>query len=345
MKAPKNLLQDKILIPLFQFQKKFLSRSALYSACNKTANFIFKKSDDIPFILLFFNSVSVISSHLAQIGGLKKSKRENKDYLITQEWQEFGLDLALTIVPPFLLKNFLEKKLYSGQWTTKSAREKLLFTITPEVGVAKDELYNISHIKPIKETVGNWTAQITSKLKKVQNLPEVMKKGISFLEGNPNVKLPDPNKAVPNATMKQITLDFDANKKNKFKGFYNGSAYDEIIGQLEGITILATLAYTILASAVITPILKNKLANRAYRKRLEKMGETPESMERKKRFKYTDNTFNNSEIFNIFSTIDSASSNAKNNMNEAKENGVKRGTTFGNFERFSNITKSSGLRI
>ncbi len=270
MKTPKSILQDKLLIPLYNFQNKYLSRSALFKTCNKVANLIFKKSDDMPFILLLFNSVSIISSHLSQIRGLKKSNRENKDYLITQEYKEFGLDLLFTVVPPFLLKNFLEKKFYSGQWTTKSAREHLLYTITPTVGAAKEELYNTSHIKPLKQTIGTWTAQLTNRLKKIQDLPMSVKKLINFVEKNPNVRLPDKNQAIPMATMKQIAVDFDNIRQNKFKGFYNGSAYDEIIGQLEGMTIIATLAYTILASSVITPMLKNKLANKTYDKQIKK---------------------------------------------------------------------------
>lgn len=269
MMTPKSLLRDKILIPLYDFQTKYLSRSALFKACNEVANLIFKKSDDMPFILLLFNSISIISSHFAQIRGLKKSDRENKDYLITQEYKEFGLDMLFTVIPPFMLKNFLEKKFYSGQWTTKSAREHLLYTITPTVGAAKEELYNISHIKPMKETAGAWIAQLNKYLKKVPNLPASVKKIINLVEQNPNVRLPDQNQAIPMATMKQIAVDFDNIRKNKFKGFYNGSAYDEIIGQYEGMIIIATLAYTILASSVITPILKNKLANKTYDKQFE----------------------------------------------------------------------------
>lgn len=353
MKTPKSFIQDYILAPAYQFQKNYVSRSALYSACNKVSNFIFKKSDDIPLILLFFNSVSIVSSHIAQINGLKKSKRENKDYLITQEWKEFGLDLLFTVIPPFLLKNFLEKKFYSGQWTTKSARKHLLDTITPTIGAAKDELYNTSHIKPLRESLGAVIAQITNSIKKISNLPKPVSNLIKLIEKNPNVKLPDPNKFIPMATMKEIAVDFDKVRHKKFKGFYNGSAYDEIIGQMEGMTIIATLAYTILASSVITPILKNKLANRSYEKRLQKMGETTESINRKKRFEYTNNSLTSeTKVFDVFSNFDNSISSLSKGLviqNEDKElslNSLKNDGSFGNFEVFNRICNaSSNIKI
>ncbi len=273
MNSPIKILQDKILIPLYNFQKENLSRSTLFKVCNGFGNFIADKSSDMPFILLFGNALSIISSHWAQIRGLKKSDRKNKDYLITQEYKEFGLDMLFTIIPPFLLKNFLEKKLYSGQWTTKSARQNLLDVVAVGAGASKEDLYNITN-KPLKEIIGNWTAQLTNYLKKIHNLPQSVKKIINFIEKNPNVRLPDPNQIIPKASLNQVCIDCDTKAKDLCKNFYNGSAYDEIIGQIEGIIIIATLLYTILSSSIITPILKNKLSNKAYDKKMENAKKT-----------------------------------------------------------------------
>ena len=44
---------------------------------------IFEKSKEMPVIMLGLNAISTLSSHISQINGLRKSKRENKDYLIT----------------------------------------------------------------------------------------------------------------------------------------------------------------------------------------------------------------------------------------------------------------------
>ena len=158
-------IQNRILVPLYHFQKKYLSREMASTACKKTANFIFKRSTDTAFILLALNAISTITSHLAQIGGLKRNKRDNSDYLINQEWQELGLDIIFTIIPPFILNNFLMKKLDSGQWTTRSARKNLLDTIAPTVGATRDDLYNTQHIVPVKETLGGYVAKILDKIK------------------------------------------------------------------------------------------------------------------------------------------------------------------------------------
>lgn len=353
MKTPKSFIQDNILVPAYQFRKNYISRSAVYSCCNKVANFIFDKSKETALIMLVFNAVSIMSSHIAQIRGLKKSKRENKDYLITQEWQEMGLDLLFTIIPPFMLNNYLMKKLDSGQWTTKSARDKLLYTITPTVGVAKEELYNTSHIKPVRETVGSIVAQATNKLHKVKNLPECVEKAIKYIEKNPNVRLPDPNKAIPMASMEDITTDFDVIRKRAFKGFYNGSAYDDISGQRNGMLILATLGYTILASAIITPILKNKLANRSYERRLKKMNETPDSLKRKQRFDYVNHSVSdNSDVFGSFLSFETAGSpsvtliSANEDISKIEKIKSEKQTPFSKFNTFSSISQSqSGLRI
>ena len=231
--------------------------------------------------MLVFNAISILSSHISQIGGLKRSKRENKDYLINQEWKELGLDLLLTIVPPFVLNNYLMKKFDSGEWTTRSARKYLIDTIAPTVGASRKELYNTDHIKPFKETVVDSFQELIRSVKKSGKLP----KGL-------NSKIPMPptkviNK-IPMVSMEDITTDFDLVRKGQFKAFRNGKAYDEINGQRNGLIILATIAYTVLASNVIMPILKNKLANHSYKKKLEKMGETPESMKRKKRFSFNE---------------------------------------------------------
>ncbi len=356
MKTPKSIIQDNILVPLYQFRKNYISRSALYTCCNKVANFIFDKSKETALIMLVFNAVSILSSHIAQIQGLKRSNRENKDYLVTQEWQELGLDLIFTIIPPFLLNNYLMKKLDSGQWTTKSARDNLIYTITPTVGAAKDELYNIDHIKPVRETIGAIVAQITNKLHKIKNLPSCIEKFIKYIERNPNVRLPDPNKAIPMATMEDITTDFDVIRKKAFKKFYNGSAYDEINGQRNGMLILATLGYTILASAIITPILKNKLANKAYEKRLKKMGETQENIDRRKRFDSLNYSISNeSSIFDSFSTF-SNNSNSFSDIKITEENKIikdkkldNKSNIFNSFNTFNtfinNSTSQGNMRI
>ncbi len=326
-----TFLKEKVFNPAYNINQKYFGKYARISYCKKISNFIFNRSKETALIMLVFNSISIISSHLSQIGGLKRSKRENKDYLINQEWKELGLDLAFTIVPPFILNNFLMKKFDSGQWTTKSARNYLIDTIAPTVGASKNELYSLDHIKPFKESIVNTKDEIITTLKKSNKLPKFLDDKIKM----PKVK---PIKPAPMVALEDITTDFDIIKKGNFKPFYNGKAYDEINGQRNGLLILATIAYTVIASNIIMPILKNKLSNYSYKKQLEKQGETPESIKRKKRFSYNTHPvldINENTTFSNFLT--------KNTSKETNKPVVS--STFDTFKKYTNPTQKPGLRI
>lgn len=309
MRNPTDIIAQKIVGPIVRFKRDYLSVNARHNKLYKPiANFIFDRSKDMPVIMLAFNAISILSSHIAQIGGLKKSNRENKDYLITQELGELGLDILLTIIPPFLLNNFLSKKLDSGVWTTKSARDNLRYIIAPTVGASQKDLYNIDHIIPFKESLKNTKNSILIALRTRKLIPKNI---LSRL----NIQELDPNKLVPMAKMEHLTTDFDVIRGNKFKDFYNGSAYDEIVGQRNGILMMAAIGYTIIASNIIIPILKNKFSNKLYRKHLKDIGETPESLKRKKRYNsltIPNETDNSKNIFNVFSNSDNTTSTEKN---------------------------------
>lgn len=339
MKSLLSIISKKILSPIAAFQKKYISLDRGSKVCHKIANFIFKRSKDTAFILLVLNAISTITSHLAQIGGLKKNKRDNSDYLINQEWQELGLDIALTIVPPFILNNFLMKKLDSGEWTTRSARNIYVNDVAPTVGASRCDLYSTQHIVSLKETLGGYVAAIINKLRKNTNLPKKVEKILNKIESNRYISLPDPNKQIPLAAMENVTTDFDMIREKKYKGFYNGSAYDEISGQRNGILIMAAIAYTVLASAIITPIIKNKLANRSYKKHLEKqkLKQSLNPVQYKTFIERNDN-----DVFEGFSQVDNT---IKINPDIKKETPPKQ-NTFNNFNTFSGIiSQSSGLRI
>lgn len=294
-----TFIQDKLVVPVTRFRERYISRAGLYNGCQKIANFIFNRSKETALIMLVFNAISVLSSHYSQMRGLRKSNRENKDYLIKQEKTEMYLDCLLTIVPPFLLNNALKKKFDSGQWTTRSSLEKMVDTVAPYVGAQKKELYNTDHIVPVWETIKDGVKTLIKSLKDNHKLPK-------FISDRINVTAVDPNKKVPAATMPQILKDFDKRAKGKVDGFYNKSAYDDIWGQRNGLLIMATIGYTIIASNIIMPILKNKISNYFYNKQLKEQGETPESIKRKKRYNTLmefpkDDSDTSGNIFNIFS--------------------------------------------
>lgn len=336
MKTPFELLQDRVLVPVYKFKNKYISRDMLHKVCKNTANFIYDKSKETAIILLSLNAISTISSHISQIRGLKKNKRENSDYLINQEWQELGLDLIATIIPPFMLNNFLMKKLDSGKWTTKSARDNLINVIAPTVGATQNDLYNTQHLVPVKETLGGIIAHGIEKVRNGKKPHPKLEKLFSTLEQKSHyIRIPDQNKAIPLASMEQITTDFDVIRHKAFKKFYHGSAYDEISGQRNGILILAAIAYTVLASCIITPIIKNKLANRSYNnymKKKELKAKKAPINDIIKPMDWYENT-DNSSIFNTFSPL----STVNYSKNTEKENLL--------FNRFNKISSSSNLRI
>lgn len=326
MHSPFETFQNKVIVPIFEFKKKYLSKSTLNKITKKTSNFIFKYSKETALIMLGLNAVSILSSHICQIGGLRKSKRENKDYLITQEKNELLLDLLLTIIPSFMLNNALKKKLESGLITTKDARNKLINVVAPIVGASKDELYNIDYMTPVRETIGHSLSEIIDYLtKKFKGTPfgesVKLKKFNTYLKS----KLPDYVTKFKTPNLEVITTDFDnlvmENKvsKNILSKFKNNSAYDELYGLNNGLLIITNIAYTILASNLIMPIIKNKLSNRTYEKQLKAMGETRESLKRKKRYTFvyqppTDDIFtqftkrNNTGPFNTFEPYNRISS-------------------------------------
>lgn len=359
MKTPLKIFQNFIFVPLHKFHKNFLSRTARGKFFSTVTDFIFDCSKETALIMLFFNAVSIISSHIAQIGGLKKSKRENKDYLIDQEKKELSLDLILTIIPPFILNNFLKKKLESGRLTTPEAREKLINVVAPVVGVSRDELYSTEHLRPIKETVASLVSKTSELvLKKCKKLPIKLEDGIRSIDKKAKSLLPDSATRLPFVTLEDIACDFDNLAKEKrissgiLKKFRNGSAYDDLCGQNNGILIMTTIAYSILASNIIMPILKNKLSNRSYEKQLAKIGETKESIKRKKRYEFYDAPVINekdSNLFEIFSNSDYSTASPKQDNIFEKEKIEKNDQiprTFNSFNQYSKIASQSiGLRI
>ena len=359
MKTPLKVLQSFVFIPLHKFHKNFLSRTARGKFFSTITDFVFDCSKETALIMLFFNAVSILSSHISQIGGLKKSNRENKEYLIDQEKKELSLDLILTIIPPFILNNFLKKKLESGTITTPEAREKLINVVAPVVGVSRDELYSTEHIRPLKETIASLTSKTSELiLKKCKKLPVKIEDCIRSIDKKAKSLLPDSTTRLPFVTLEDIACDFDnlANEKRISSGilkkFRNGSAYDDLCGQNNGLLIMTTIAYTILASNIIMPILKNKLSNRSYEKQLAKIGETKESIKRKKRYEFYDAPVVNekdSKLFDVFSISDNSTTKTeKDNIfasDKIKES-LQISKPFNSFDSYNKIASQSiGLRI
>ncbi|MBE7705350.1 MAG: hypothetical protein E7Z90_06025 [Cyanobacteria bacterium SIG29] len=347
MKNPLQLAKKYLIGKPLKFYRDYLSLEARHNKIfQPIANFVFDRSKDLPVIMLCCNAVSIAASHIAQIGGLRRSNRENKNYLITQEVCESVLDLFLTIIPPFILNNHLAYKLDSGEWVTKSARDKYRYIVASTVGVNQDELYQATKPEKVGKIISNTANSLLNGLKSSKKIPANLRNKIKATPISTNQN-------IPMVKMDQITTDFDTIRKRKYKGFYNGSAYDEIMGQRNGILMMAAIGFTILASNVIIPILRNKLANKIYDIQLKKTGETQESLKRKKRYNALTTTIeinNKNNIFNTFSNADNTTTTKPvvdrhiySNLLTTKNNSSK---VFNNIQKYGvQAFKAAKLRI
>ncbi len=341
MQNPAEFIRNNVLAPSYNFYKQYIGKSARHRYCQSLANFMFEKSQDTAFVMLIFNALSIFSSHLAQIRGLKKSNRENKDYLISQERVELWLDLALTTIPPSIINHTLKKKLEGGEITTKLTRKNLTTVVAPAAGVQIKELCNTDHIPPYWQNMKQSAKSVLNNIKKT--LKDKPKALWDFL----NIKDIQTAETLSAPKMSDIAIKADLHPNDDFKKLYNGKAYDDIIGGINGATILATIGYTIVVSSIVMPIIKNLIANYSYKKQLEKMGETPESIKRKK--KYNDlmmsyNETKDSNIFNTFIDFDNTSLKANNSLPKV-ENSIKAQPLKKNVFQDMNTFVSTGLRI
>ncbi len=303
--SPKALLSKYVITPVYKFYKNYIGLEARHNKLYKpVANFIYENGKDIPVVMLAFNAISIISSHINQWIGLNKSKRENKDYLKKQEMVDLGLDISLSIIPPFILNNYLTKKLDSGLWTTKSGRDNLMYLVAPAAGVEIKDLYNTDHIVPVREQFTRAKNSLLKTLKKKKVISDNLFSKLNIIEKDPNLK-------IPIAGTEELVTDADVVAKGKkaFEKFRNKSAYSEIWDQRNGYLVMAAIAYTVVVGNVVLPILKNKISNYLYNKELEKKGETKEGLKRKKRFNslaQTTQIDDNQNIFEAFSNSDNS---------------------------------------
>lgn len=286
MKTPIQFIEDTILKPGHDFCVNYLGKTARHKYFQGIAKTIFNLSEELPVIMLGCNAISIASSHIAQYQGLKKSNRENKDYLMKQELVEGVADIGLNIIPPFMINNALTKRLDAGTLSTKSSRENLRYIIAPTAGVNQAEIYSTEHLTPTTKIVKNMYNNFKLFLRKKKLIPEKLMGKIKFVEPDINTKVPVPK-------MEEITKKFDRIRKGKFDGFYNGSAHDEICGQRNGMLLMVAIAYGIVATNVIMPIIKNLITNHFSKKEKIRKYNSQESIDRRARYtnlKLLDNT-------------------------------------------------------
>lgn len=318
--------------PLSKIRHSVFSRRGFYKACHKFSDINYYCSQDTSLAMVLSTSLAVFASHCSHIAGLKKSKRENKDYLLKQEKAEFMTDLALTIIPPFLIDRYFKIKVDAGECTTREIRRRMECDILLKYGKGRKDVYNTEHIKSLKELGRLFIEVIQNKIRlfKLKMLgAKNIEKAIKF----PNVKM-------YSTSLEKFAMDLDwQNKFGKAKyfdefNFYNNSAYSDMINQTNGLKVLPTLVYTAVMSSIVVPICKNLIANNMYKKELELIGETPQSVRRKARYGNLKDMggANSNPLFNSFTPVFTASSI----KNHQTQNDI--------FSEFNNISKDkSGM--
>lgn len=365
LKSAVKTIVCPVLKPALFIRDFFRKRPLGYKFSRKLSNFVFEYSKETALIMLFGDAVSILSSHNAQIKSLEKSDRENKDLLISQEKIERILDLGLSIVPPIFLTRKIKKCVESGHLTTRKFQNLQREVILPSLGIEANSLNHIEHIRPIKETaivsthkalksLSEYKAispqidyNTLSKAQKLQfNTQNVLKKGSNYLKSK--VKYLDTTE-IPKSLQElciavdNLTGDVPDSVRCKLR---NGSAFDEFQGMVNGFTIAGVIAYSILSTNIIMPIVRNKLSSKFRTEQLANMGLTRSDIKRRKRFAYTNTQMpeTGSEIFSSFNSPSFANRITKQENDKIPK--PNESNTFSSFNTFSKIaSQSTGLRI
>ena len=181
-----EFIQDKIICPI----PRKLSRDAILGKIEDFAEFFYQKSKDPATMMIVFDLISLGTSTLAQINGLKKSDRENKDYLIQQEMSEAIASLPLTIGLPYFFTKWISRQLESGKVMTKSTRAILDNVIKPYCGVQGKEAFYVAPKLKTKQWLEIEINSILKKLKKTKILPKGLRNRIQVKNINPNTNVP-----------------------------------------------------------------------------------------------------------------------------------------------------------
>ena len=262
MKTPIDLAKKFIFIPLENLPEKFLKKVNISKILKNASDAAFEISKDTALVMLFCDAISILSSHNEQIKGLKKSNKDSKETLIELERIERNLDLALTIVPPTLLNRAIKKKLESFQVTTKKAEDLMFNYIGPGVGAHKTELKSTEYMRPLTEKAIRAVAKFTGAISNNKKLNPKTQEQFSKISNFCKSKIPDLNNMYIPRSIEEVTSYFDDMShrvsptiKSKLR---NASAYDEIQGMVNGLCVASVIAYSILVSNVLMPILKPK---------------------------------------------------------------------------------------
>lgn len=226
------------------------------------ATLVYKKyAQDSAKALLHLGAVGWILSSLAQLFMITTNKdisKEKKKFLIPQEASDgivnVGLYYTITSAIKHLADNFVEDaRIYTqNTYEIVSKLKTGIIAIPAYIGGARDDLQKSRLIsaKEAKKAVSSFYTGLKRYIKVYGNKNPA--------ESNFTLSLKDCPFDFSNPEQRKILLDLLEKGEKEFKGLKTG------------VGTIATIGASVLASSVITPIVRNKIANRFQDKSLRK---------------------------------------------------------------------------
>ncbi len=249
------------------------------------ATWVYKKyAQDSAKALLHLGAVGWILSSLAQLFMITTNKdisKEKKKFLIPQEASDglvnVGLYYTITSAIKYLADNFVEDaKIYTKNTHEIVSKIKAnIVSIPSYIGGARDDLKKAGLVteKEAKKAVSSFYAGLKKYLK--------------------TYKDPIPDESYFTKCLENSPFDFSKVKNRKFLLDLLEKGEKEFKGLKTGVGTIATIGASVLASSVITPIVRNKIANKFQDKSLRK--------EEKKQLQPTFTAYTQMPVSSVFS--------------------------------------------
>jgi hypothetical protein len=250
------------------------------------------------------------------------------------------VDAALSILPSIGIKKYVDKKILTGAWTTASQRKKMIVDLPPVIGAAPEDIYETFKRVPVKQKCKELFNKVKYKIATSKYIPKNIREKITFERIKPKGRKFG---EITNEALER----FDKAWQNNAPNMRNGSAMADIGGFRNGLVLMATLSYSILAATVFMPILKNIFTNYSYKKQLAAIGETPENVRRKKRYAFNENPVYNTNSA-VFSEMSASLGRSKNTIYHQNLKNVAASSNYHKHPSvFSDIAKmnTSSLRV
>lgn len=240
----------------------------LFNACRDFSTWVCKHyAQDHAKGLIHLSALGWLFSSLAQIGMIKTNKDispEKKKFLIPQEMADCALNVSLLYTICEAVKKYADGFIENGKYYTPLTQE-IVKEIQPTTNATN------SFVKGICDDL--YSRKLIDAKNSKQQVSDFYNGLIKFMESFGNA---------------DITRDTDFETLKKFKGVIKDiekyKLYDnrnaliqqlkkgqtEFTGYKGGVGTIAVILASVLASSIITPIVRNEIANKSQKKAIKK---------------------------------------------------------------------------